>query len=101
MQDFPGGSVVKNPPADAGDIGLTPGPGTRIPHAVGQLLSLYTLEPVLYNKWSHCDKPVQCNTVMKTAYSPPVKKNLECNCVGHRKFHQKWDMLIKFWSNLL
>ena len=50
MQDFPGGSVVKNPPADAGDIGLTPGPGTRIPHAVGQLLSLYTLEPVLYNK---------------------------------------------------
>ena len=74
MQDFPGGSVVKNPPANAGDIGLTPGPGTRIPHAVGQLLSLYTLEPTPYNKRSHCDKPVQCNTVMKTAYSPPAKK---------------------------
>ena len=24
---FPGGSVVKNPPANAGDMGLTPGPG--------------------------------------------------------------------------
>ena len=26
-RDFPGGSVVKNPPADAGDMGSIPGPG--------------------------------------------------------------------------
>ena len=26
-QDFPGGAVVKNPPANAGDVGLIPGPG--------------------------------------------------------------------------
>ena len=26
-RDFPGGSVVKNPPANAGDLGLTPDPG--------------------------------------------------------------------------
>ena len=25
--DFPGGSVVKNPPANAGDTGSSPGPG--------------------------------------------------------------------------
>ena len=25
--DFPGGTVVKNPPANAGDTGLSPGPG--------------------------------------------------------------------------
>ena len=25
--DFPGGAVVKNLPADAGDTGLNPGPG--------------------------------------------------------------------------
>ena len=24
---FPGGAVVKNPPASAGDMGLSPGPG--------------------------------------------------------------------------
>ena len=24
---FPGGTVVKNPPANAGDMGLSPGPG--------------------------------------------------------------------------
>ena len=26
-KDFPGGAVVKNPPANAGDMGLSPGPG--------------------------------------------------------------------------
>ena len=35
-QDFPGGTVVKNPPANAGDTGSSPGPG-KIPHAVEQL----------------------------------------------------------------
>ena len=27
FQDFPGGAVVKNPPASAGDTGSIPGPG--------------------------------------------------------------------------
>ena len=27
VQDFPGGAVVKNPPANAGDMGSSPGPG--------------------------------------------------------------------------
>ena len=26
-RDFPGGAVVKNPPSNAGDTGLIPGPG--------------------------------------------------------------------------
>ena len=44
-QGFPGGTVFKNPPANAGDMGSTPGPGTshmlwgnQAP--VSQLLSL-------------------------------------------------------------
>ena len=36
-RDFPGGPVVKNPPSNAGDVGLIPGGGTKIPHAAGQL----------------------------------------------------------------
>ena len=28
---FPGGAVVKNPPANAGDMGLSPGPGWEDP----------------------------------------------------------------------
>ena len=33
-RDFPGGTVVKNPPAKAGDTGLSPGPGrSHRPHS--------------------------------------------------------------------
>ena len=35
--NFPGGPVVKNPPSNAGDEGLSPGQGTKIPHALGQI----------------------------------------------------------------
>ena len=35
--DFIGGPVVKNLPSSAGDVGSIPGPGTKIPHAAGQL----------------------------------------------------------------
>ena len=46
MLRFPGGTVVKNPPANAGDMGSSPGPG--IPHAAEQLsLCATTTEPVL------------------------------------------------------
>ena len=31
-RDFPGGSVVKNLPAKAGDVGSIPGWGAKIPH---------------------------------------------------------------------
>ena len=32
--DFPGGAVVKNPPANAEDTGLSPGPGrSRMPRS--------------------------------------------------------------------
>ena len=33
--DFPGGPVIKNPPSNAGDMGLIPGRGAKMPHAVG------------------------------------------------------------------
>ena len=37
MRDFHGGPVVKNLPSNAGDEGLIPGQGTKMPHAAGQL----------------------------------------------------------------
>ena len=33
--DLPGAPVVKNPPSKAGDSGLIPGRGVKIPHALG------------------------------------------------------------------
>ena len=46
-RDFPGGAVVKNPPANAGDMGSSPGPGrshmpwSNYAHAP-QLLSVHS-----------------------------------------------------------
>ena len=38
--------MVKNPLSNAGDVGSTPGWGTKIPHAVGQLsLCAVTSQP--------------------------------------------------------
>ena len=36
-EDFPSGPVIKNLPCNAGDVGLIPGWGTRIPRAMEQL----------------------------------------------------------------
>ena len=66
-RDFPGGAVVKNPPASAGDMGSSPGPGrSHMPRSnearVPQLLKPASLEPVLCNKRSHCnEKPTHHN----------------------------------------
>ena len=54
MRDFPGGPVVKNPPCIAGEAGLTPGQGTKIPHAAEQPGPLATTrEPRCHNYWAH------------------------------------------------
>ena len=48
--DFPGGPVVKDPPSNAGDAGLIPSLGTKIPHGAGnwayepQILSPHGLQ---------------------------------------------------------
>ena len=45
--DFPGGPVVKNPPSNAGDVGSIPCRGTKIPHAMGQLIPRTTTTELL------------------------------------------------------
>ena len=42
--DFPGGSVVKNPPANAGDVGLIPGSGRSTGEGNGNPLQYSCLE---------------------------------------------------------
>ena len=45
-RDFPDGPMVENPPPKAGDVDSIPGWGTKISHAVGQLIShIATTEP--------------------------------------------------------
>ena len=73
---FPGGPVVKNPPANVGDMGSIPDLGTKIPYVAEQLSSCATTtepkhpEPVC-NKRSNCHEklshhnqrvaPAHCN----------------------------------------
>ena len=55
MKGLPGGSVVKNPLRNAGDVGSTPGWGTKIPHATGQLSPrTATTEPITTTKEPAC-----------------------------------------------
>ena len=80
MGDFPGGPVAKNLPANVGNTGSVPGPGTKIPNAAGQLSqrttttepmssacepqlpSPWALEPVLHDKRSRrSEKPAHHN----------------------------------------
>ena len=49
-KDFAAGPVVKNPPLNAGDAGLIPGQGTKIPHATKQInVPTTTTEPALHS----------------------------------------------------
>ena len=51
--EFPGGSVVKDLSCNTGDVGLTPGWGTKVPHAMEQLsLHTTTTESMCYNERS-------------------------------------------------
>ena len=63
MQGLRGGSVVESLPCSAGDVGLIPGQGTKIPHATEQL-SLYaaTTEARTPVRESVC-----CNEILQDA----------------------------------
>ena len=76
LGDLPGGPVVKNPLANAGDVCSVSGPGTETPRAVEQLsLQVTTTEPsccidgrpgalesILHSEGSHHnEKPVPRN----------------------------------------
>ena len=53
-QDFPGGAVVKNPPANAGDTGSSLG-RSHMPQATKPVHHNYwacSLEPASHNYWS-------------------------------------------------
>ena len=67
--DFPGGSVVKNPSANAGDTDSIPDPG-RYPHTSEQLSHVLQL----LGNWERMVSSI--NSVMKTR-QPHAKKTLD------------------------
>ena len=94
---FPGGAVVKNPSANAGDTGSSPGLGrSHMPRSneacAPQLLSLRSracepqllkpmrLEPMLCNKRSHHNK-----SPLTTTKSSPCSPQLEKACAQQQR----------------
>ena len=51
---FPGGAVVENLPANAGDTGSIPGWGTKIPHATGQLSPCAATKELVRHNYGDC-----------------------------------------------
>ena len=59
-KDFPGAPVVKNLPSNAGDVGSSPGWGTKIPHATRQLSPhTTTTELTRLNERAHVPQTTQ------------------------------------------
>ena len=70
--------MVKNPPSNAGDVGLIPGRRTKIPHAMGQLsLCATTTELMRLNERAH----VPANYRAHALWSPPATTT-ELTCLG-------------------
>ena len=57
LGDFPAGPVVKNVPYNPGDMGSTPGQGTKILRATGQLSPQATTR----ERMCHSEDPVSHN----------------------------------------
>ena len=86
-RDFPGGPVVKNSPSNAGDVGLIPGRGTKIPQAAEQLsLFAATTEPVRSRACAPQLKSLHAATREKPAHSN--EESTRCNkrsCMPQRR----------------
>ena len=64
--------MVKNPPSNAGDAGLIPGRGTKIPHASGQLSPRATATELIGPTRER--KPAHHN--YREAHAPELERNL-------------------------
>ena len=115
---FPGGSVVKNPPVNAGDTG-------RTPHAVEQLGPwAATIEPVLWIQEPHLLRPRAAATQLRAPWSlcsatrshhkeRPTYRNKRSQCsdqdpaqakINKSFFKRHWWMKLKKtnkWKDIL
>ena len=77
LRDFPGDPAVKNPPSNAGDLGLIPGRRIGIPHVLGQPSpSAAAREPTL--GWSY--KEPAC----RNERSPHVATKTRCSQINNK-----------------
>ena len=75
LRDFSGDPAVKNPPSNAGDLGLIPGQGIGIPHVPGQL-SLFATARGCSNEEPACHNERSLHVATKTQCSQINNKNI-------------------------
>ena len=88
-QGFPGGSVVKNPPANAGDTGSVPGPG-RSP------MKPLCLETVLRNKRNLTMRSPHTTTGEKL----PLSATREGRCAAVKVQHSRKQIFKNNFSQI-
>ena len=67
--------MVKNPPSNAGDMGLIPGQGTKIPHATGQLSPrATTTELACLNERAHLPQSTEPTHHNYRAHAPQLER---------------------------
>ena len=73
-RDVPGGPALKNPPSNAGNVGLIPGKGIKIPHAMGQL-SLCTPELTLRKRSLRAEIREKTHVPQQRSSTAEIKNN--------------------------
>ena len=107
MRGFLGGSVVKSPPASAGDMGSIPDPGrSHMPESALEAGSLNywsprTLEPVLTTREStamNCTCSPQLEKTLHNKEDPAQPKINKWNYKNKSIFKKEWDAVV--WCEL-
>ena len=94
-RDFLGGRVVKNPPSNGGNVGSTPGQGTKIPHTVGQLSSQVTSREACMSPWS--PTTAKKNKTMTLIISKCLPE--EWNAC-YKLLHMVWCVPVYLWISV-
>ena len=80
FRGFPGGAVVKNPCANAGDTGSSPGPGRS--HMPQSNPCATTTEPMLYSSCSTTREATAMRSPRTTTKRSPRSLQLESPCAA-------------------
>ena len=85
--DFPGGSMVKNPPAHAGDMNMTPGPGR-----FHMLWGNWARGPQLLKpSWSRASALQQEKPLQREAHTSQLESN-SCLLQPEKAHAQQWKL---------
>ena len=96
---FPGGAVVENLPANAGDTGWIPGRGTKIPHTTQpkkkkKLISQNTGGQNLHCSVVHLDSSLGYTGICIRQNSPKIAYDLTIFILKEKPVNRHWTLIL-------